>query len=103
MLKLNFFIHPHFIIKYYLLNDIKSVVDRYSFKGTLLDIGCGEKPYKTLFVQLDRYLGIDFKLYSANKTFVGEKPDFFFDEKYLSTFKLPFNDNKFDHTASFQV
>lgn len=49
------------------------------------------------------YFGIDFENYSKNKDFEGEKPDYFFDDDYKKTFKLPFSDMQFDHSVSFQV
>ena len=81
MHKLYFFIHPHFIIRYYLFNDIKYVVKKYHFKNTILDVGCGVKPYKNLFNEASSYVGIDFKNYSKNIGYKNEKPDIFFDKK----------------------
>lgn len=103
MINLRFFLSPHFIIKYYLYRDIKEVVKKYNFQGTLLDVGCGNKPYKHLFGKITSYLGIDFKKYSKNKTFTKEKPDIFFSTGYYKTLRLPFRNSSFDNVVSFQV
>lgn len=103
MLKFRFFFSPHFLIKYYLYRDIKVVVDKYPFAGTLLDVGCGDKPYKDLFRKITSYLGIDFKKYSKNKTFTKEKPDLYFSTSYYKTLRLPFGNSSFDNVVSFQV
>lgn len=103
MIRFTFFITPHFPAKYYLFKDIKNILDRFHFKGELLDVGCGEKPYKILFKEVDSYIGIDFKNYSRNKGYKGEKPDLYFDKDYKLTLKLPFGNNSFDNVVSFQV
>lgn len=101
--KIRFYFSPFFLIKYYLVKDVKSLIARYNFAGDLIDIGCGEKPFKNLFTNTKSYKGIDFKDYSKNKDFVGEEPDYFFADNYLETFKLPFNRESFDISVSFQV
>lgn len=103
MLKLRLFFSPHFLIKYYLYRDIKTVVDKYGFRGTLLDVGCGNKPYKHLFDKISSYYGIDFKNYSQNNQFIGEKPDAYLTADYAKTLQLPFKHNSFHNTVSFQV
>lgn len=100
---IKFLVHPHFSIKYYLYRDIKKIIKKYSFKGKILDVGCGEKPYRQLFKNSSRYVGIDFKNYSKNEVFTQEKPDFYFSKNYLKTLQLPFKSNSFDHVVSFQV
>ena len=101
--KFRFYISPFFLAKFYLLKDIKETIEKYKFSGTLLDFGCGEKPYKNLFKDITAYEGIDFKNYSINKDFKAEKPDYYFDNDYLKTLTLPFDNNSFDNTVSFQV
>ena len=39
--KLSFWISPFFINKYHLLTDITSLIEKYHFKGNVLDFGCG--------------------------------------------------------------
>jgi SAM-dependent methyltransferase len=103
MQNLRFYLSPYFIAKYYILKDIKSTLDSYSFLGSLLDIGCGEKPYKSLFKNITEYIGIDFKNYSINKDFTGGVPEAFFADDYLDTFVLPYKDQSFDNVVAFQV
>ena len=103
MINFKFFFHPHFVIKYYLLKDIKFILGNYPFKKDLLDVGCGDKPYKKLFKNVKSYKGIDFKNYSRNDTYGAEKPDIFFPKDYLNTFRLPFVSSSFDNVVAFQV
>lgn len=100
--KIRFFISPYFLIRHYLLRDIKYFVKKYKFEGRVLDFGCGQKPFKDLFGFSD-YRGIDFKNYSRNSDFPESKPDYFFDEEYSKTLLLPFGDESFDNAVSFQV
>lgn len=103
MIKIRFFLSPFFLAKYYLLKDITNTLTRYKFAGNILDVGCGEKPYKSLFSEAASYKGIDFKNYSKNKDFTGEKPDYYFDDSYINELKLPFKNDSIDHVVSFQV
>lgn len=101
--QIRFYISPYFISKFYLLKDIELMVKKYQFKGSILDFGCGQKPYQYLFKKADKYLGIDFKDYSINKDFKGKKPDLYFKNDYLKTLTLNLSDESFDHAVSFQV
>ncbi len=101
--KIRFYISPYFLSKFYILKAIKNVLEKYNFSGSLLDVGCGEKPYKNLFRGVKDYVGIDFKNYSTNKDFQGEKPDFYFGNNYSKKLNLPFENNFFDSVVSFQV
>lgn len=103
MQNLRFYLSPYFIAKHSILKDIKKTLGSYSFKGSLLDIGCGEKPYKGLFKNIDTYVGIDFKNYSINKDFKGEVPEQYFADDYLNTLILPYENESFDNATSFQV
>jgi SAM-dependent methyltransferase len=100
--KVKFYISPYFVIKSPLLRDIKKANYKFSFNGNILDIGCGEKPYKKLF-NFTSYLGIDFKSFSKNNDYKGEKPDNYFSDDYLENLILPFNDSEFDNVLAFQV
>ena len=42
---------PHYIHYYFLIRDIKEAVAKYA-KGDLLDLGCGNKPYESLYQPL---------------------------------------------------
>lgn len=103
MFKPSIILSPHFVIKYYLYIIIKKITTEYKFTGKILDIGCGEKPYKSLFTRAKYYNGIDYSNYSQNKQFIQEKPDYFFDETYSKTLVLPFSANTFDQIVCFQV
>ena len=76
---------------------------KYEFRDNLLDVGCGEKPYRYLFDHINKYLGIDFKSYSYNKDFIGLKPDYYFNNTYKNDFNLPFDNNAFQNVVAFQV
>jgi SAM-dependent methyltransferase len=93
---------PFFLSKHYLTRDIKAAVRKHRFAGSLLDVGCGSQPYRDLFV-LSEYKGIDFPDYSVNKHSANHAPDYFFDDKYVETSRLPFEDGTFRNAACFQV
>jgi SAM-dependent methyltransferase len=40
---------PHYIHYYFLIRDIKDAINNYA-KGALLDLGCGNKPYESLYI-----------------------------------------------------
>lgn len=98
-----FYISPHFLVKYYLLKDLRNVIKKYPIKGNILDIGCGSMPYKKLFSDAKKYIGIDFKSYSKNSTFSKNEPDVYFPSSYARTYELPFSSSSFDAALSFQV
>lgn len=100
--KIRFYISPYFIIKRYLLKDIQTTISEFEFKGQIIDIGCGEMPYKNLFNKA-RYKGIDFRNYSINKDYPRDKPDYYFDDDYSKNFILPFDDISFENAVAFQV
>jgi len=103
MIKTPFWLKPDYIEKQSLYDSIKLITKIYPFKGRLLDIGCGNKPYEGLFKNCD-YMGIDFKKYSANKTFHCGKPDIFFLENYKKNFVMSNIPNQsLDVVVSFQV
>ena len=98
-----FYTIPHFSQRYFLRKDIGYVVKKYKLKGKLLDVGCGEKPYKFLFKNT-KYLGIDFPNFSPNKSVnIKDEPNICFPENYKLVGKLPFQDNTFDIVCAFQV
>lgn len=61
-----------------------------SFRGTILDVGCGSKPYKK-FINAERYIGVD----------VVDLPDV--DCKMRDNKYIPYDDNYFDAIISTQV
>lgn len=65
-------------------------------KGSVLDFGCGSKPYENLFINSDEYIGCDIE--DSGHNHKDSKIDYFFDGK-----KLPFSDGRFDSVVSFEV
>ena len=48
-----------YLVYYYLIRDLKYVISKYS-KGKILDVGCGNKPYESLFsTTKEKYVGCD--------------------------------------------
>ncbi len=102
--KYRLYISPLFIARFYNLRCVQETVDKYKFKGTVLDFGCGDKPYKYLFKYGSIYKGIDFREHSTNNCFpYTESPDYYFTKDYSKTFRLPFHDEQFDNAVAFQV
>lgn len=69
-------------------------------RGNLLDIGCGKKPYHSIFQSyVDNYFGIE-KLDTFNLTYTSQQaqPDCYYDGH-----SLPFEDNSFDTVVAFSV
>jgi len=61
-------------------------------RGKLLDVGCGQKPYKgTYFAGAESYIGIDFATPNSQPDVVGSALD------------LPFDDQSFDTVVSTEV
>lgn len=102
MHKLRSYFSLYFPVRHYLWRDLNNFAKKYGIRGKIIDIGCGEKPYRDLFANSE-YLGIDFPDYSQNKDAGTGKPDYFFTEEYKKTFELPFSNESFDHAVSFQV
>jgi len=100
--KIRYYFSLYFPIRHYLRGDIKYFAKKYKFSGKILDVGCGEKPLGDLFLDSE-YLGIDFADYSKNKDAGTGKPDYFFDDEYKKSHKLPFEKEIFDHAVSFQM
>ena len=44
---------PHYIHYYFLINDIKEALEKYA-RGSFLDLGCGNKPYETIYNPLTK-------------------------------------------------
>ena len=87
-------INPVYIIRGGLLKCINEFAPQ--VKGSVLDFGCGSKPYENLFVHSDEYIGCDVQVSGHNHQ--DSKIDYFFDGK-----KLPFMDGRFETVVSFEV
>ncbi len=90
---LSIFINPFYFIRKGLFEKISENASQ--LNGTLLDFGCGAKPYKELF-NVEKYIGVDI----MNKAHLHEKEpvDIYYDGK-----KLPFRDEQFDSIFSSEV
>lgn len=64
-------------------------------KGRILDVGCGQKPYRGLF-QCDEYVGMDIE--QSGHAHANEQIDVFYDGKHF-----PFADEAFDYLVCNQV
>lgn len=65
-----------------------------SLSGVLLDVGCGTKPYQSLF-DVDEYVGLDIESENSRKRAIA---DYFYDG-----ISFPFPDEKFDAVLCNQV
>ncbi|OOG44664.1 class I SAM-dependent methyltransferase [Polaromonas sp. A23] len=64
--------------------------------GRVLDLGCGTKPYESLFTNATSYTGVDIEV--SGHDHADSKVDVFYDGK-----TLPFPDENFDSVVSFEV
>jgi SAM-dependent methyltransferase len=86
--------HPFYFIRTGLYEGIRDRAGR--LHGTLLDFGCGEKPYKSLFSKVDRYIGLDFE--NPGHSHKNENIDVFYNGE-----NIPFDDNYFDSALCSEV
>jgi SAM-dependent methyltransferase len=68
-----------------------------SLNGILLDFGCGEKPYRSLF-NVDKYIGVEAEYYKEKHQDKVKQIDAFWDGK-----SLPFKDEYFDSILCTEV
>ncbi len=85
---------PFYFVRKNLYVNIKRLAPRLS--GSIMDFGCGAKPYKNLFSKCTSYIGVDIETSGHDHT--GEKIDVFYDGK-----TLPFDDESFDNIFSSEV
>jgi len=91
---LGLFLNPFYFARKYLYKEIKS--NSKYFHGKVLDIGCGCKPYRILFKNVDSYVGVDIKKSGHNH--ITSTVDVFYNGE-----KLPFNNEEFDGIVCFEV
>ena len=106
--RIKYYINPDFLEKSGIVNSINYLLKKYENnlkRKSLLDIGCGSKPYQYFFDKLKiNYAGIDFTNFSPNYSFTQLKPDFYFYNNYKKNFKLSqFKNSSFDIVTAFQV
>ncbi len=83
-------LHYQYLSTYKLHSDLKEILGSVSAEN-ILDLGCGDKPYKKFVLSFNKYIGAD--IYS------GKYVDVVLDNPT----SLPFEDNKFDFILSTQV
>jgi ubiquinone/menaquinone biosynthesis C-methylase UbiE len=84
---------PVYLIRRFLYQSIAEHSKKLT--GKLLDVGCGVKPYESLFT-VDEYIGMDYN--GEGETYSKEKADFLYDGKHI-----PFEDSSFDSVFSSEV
>ena len=70
-----------------------------AIKGSILDIGCGNKPYKKIFTNIDFYKGTNSKSYYDNSLYKPTAEDLIVEDGT----QLPFEAESFDSVLNFQV
>lgn len=80
---------------------MKRKLEKYqeTIKGTVLDIGCGNKPYKNIFKNIDSYKGTNSKSYYENSLYKPTADDLTVEDGT----QLPFKDEEFDSVLNLQV
>lgn len=88
-------VNPYFIDRYSLYKNIRNFANTVAPRTKILDVGCGDKPYKHLFAQSE-YLGIEIAGGGHNDK--EKKSDQYYDGK-----NIPFGDKIFDVVLCTQV
>lgn len=88
------FHNPFYIIRKRLFTSLRN--NAHHISGTVLDFGCGTKPYEEMFA-CDKYIGLDYETEVSSRN-PNLKADFFYDGK-----TIPFPDNHFDSVFSSEV
>ena len=91
--------HPRTQPSYLPTKGLRSAISEFSSNGTgkILDIGCGCKPYQSLFTGSSSYTGIDTRN-SGHTYWNNDIVDVFYDGR-----NIPFAAHSFDTVVSFQV
>src|SRR5947209_959521 len=84
---------PHYLIRNRLLEAISLIAAQ--LKGRLMDFGCGQTPYKSLFT-VEEYIGVDYD--NPGHSHINESIDVYYDGK-----TLPFENDYFDSVFSSEV
>ncbi len=88
------FKNPFYFVRWRLFQAFRRYIPH--LKGSVLDFGCGSKPYETLFVNASSYIGMDIEV--SGHSHKNEKIDVFYDGK-----TIPFPDNHFDNVFCSEV
>lgn len=86
--------HPLYFIRKGLYSKISLYAPQLS--GNLLDFGCGEKPYQSLFTNVSSYTGLDYD--SEGHSHANENVDVYYDG-----ITIPFDAEQFDSIFSSEV
>lgn len=86
------FTNPFYIARRGLISEIRKLSNKIT--GDVIDVGCGEKPYESLF-KFNKYIGLE---HYSTENRSAKKPDFFYDGN-----KFPFKNNEFDSAICNQV
>lgn len=86
-------IYPFFLLRFPLFKKIKKLSPQ--IEGSLIDLGCGKKPYENLF-KVHKYTGVDVEV--SGHSHSNSKIDVYYDGK-----KLPFENETFDSVVCFEV
>jgi len=87
-------LNPFYIIRKGMLCILKKKTLLLS--GIMMDFGCGLKPYKNLFVNVEKYIGVDIE--NEAHSHENETIDVYYDGK-----KIPFENEHFDSVFSSEV
>ncbi|MDR0613414.1 MAG: class I SAM-dependent methyltransferase [Dysgonamonadaceae bacterium] len=87
-------INPFFFHRYHLSKELKKLAK--TLTGKLLDVGCGSKPYQSLFKNISSYTGIDVE--NEGHSHETEDIDVYYDGK-----RIPFDDQTFDSILCCEV
>jgi SAM-dependent methyltransferase len=91
---IGFFINYNFLIRKSIHAAIKNNANQLG--GSLMDFGCGTKPYKSLFVNVKEYIGIDFKI-------DGRKDNYSVVDQFYDGKVIPFENDRFDSLLCTEV
>jgi SAM-dependent methyltransferase len=89
------FLHFQFLPSYYFRRDLRQ--DGGRLQGRLLDVGCGNQPYRALLTGVKSYIGLDYPVTQAIQDFQS-RPEVYGDAR-----RLPFADASFDAVLCAQV
>ena len=94
MKPISILISPIYIIRRGLYKSILKLAPK--IKGDVLDLGCGSKPYESIFINANKYVGVDLEISGHNH--FDSKVDYFYDG-----ITIPFPDNSFDSVVCFET
>ena len=87
-------INPFYLIRMELYKSIKILAPE--LLGTMMDFGCGRKPYKDLCINVRNYIGVD--IHNEGHSHDKEDIDIYYDGRHL-----PFKDEYFDSVFCSEV